>query len=232
METLSFTPIEKTVSFYTRNDFAILNDLLLGCWGSLWESARLAYRDNQGIIDEYESGVRTVGSDYDRKWLNCLKERLFDGLDDQVKHRVVDTAKSDIANILNAMAPAAKELLLFRTAWIDRDQDVIGAFAYSTQYKSLAFSAGSMIDIEIISSSSLAPYREDEDVGSDFYRYEIRVPAGNNVLPLDPYITHNEDGEVLLPPMRCRVTEIRGGTVGRCRGVIALEYLEQLRKAL
>lgn len=200
METLSFTPIEKTVSFYTRNDFAILNDLLLGHWESLWESARLAYRDNQGIIDEYESGVRTVGSDYNRKWLNCLKERLFDDLDDQAKHRVVDTARSDIANILNAMAPAVEELLLFRTAWIDRDQDVTGAFAYSTQYKSLAFSAGSMIDIEIISSCSLTPYREDEDVGSDFYRYEIRVPAGITSCPWTPLSPTTRTARFCFPP--------------------------------
>lgn len=225
---LSFTPMEKAISFYTRNDFAILNDLLLGHWESLWENARLAYQDNQGIIDEYENGVRTVNSDYDRKWLNCLKERLFDDLDDEAKRRVIDTAKSDIAQILSAMVPAEDELLLFRTAWIDGKQDVPGAYAYSTQYKSLVFSPGSTIDIEIISSCSMTPYREDEDVGSDFYRYEIHVPAGNNILPLDPFITHNEDGEVLLPPMRCRVKDIRGGAGGRCRGVIALEYLEQL----
>ena len=32
----------------------------------------------------------------------------------------------------------------------------------------------------------------------------------------------------MLPPMKCRVTGMRSGENKRCRGVIALEYIEQL----
>ena len=88
--------------------------------------------------------------------------------------------------------------------------------------------AGGMLEVRTISSWSVAPYREDEDVGSDFYRYEIRVPEGKSILQLDQFVCHNEDGEVLLPPMQCRVTGMRSGENGRCREIIELEYVAQL----
>lgn len=230
MEQLSFSSIEKTISFYTRNDFAILNNLLVGNYDKLWEYARLAYGDNRGIIEEYERGERVISSDYDVKWLNCLKERLIGDFDDEAKQKIVSLAKGDISNILSEMAPSEEELLLFRTAWVGKEYD--GAYPYSREYEAIRFSAGSILEIETISSYSIVPYREDEDVGSDFFRYEIRVPKGRNILQLDKFVCHNEEGEVLLPPMKCKVTSIRGGENERCRGIIALDYMEQLVPAL
>lgn len=229
MDALSFSPIEKTISFYTRNDFAILNSLLLGDYETLWKWAWIAYRDNQGIIDEYENGVRTINSDYDIKWLNCLKERLIERMDDQAKSKIIEIAKADISNIMGAMAPAEEKLFLFRTAWIDKNYDVGGTYPYSREYKAIELDIGSILEIKTISSYSLTPYREDDDVGSDFYRYEICVSEGKSILPLDRFVCHNEDGEVLLPPMKCKVIGIRKGESKRCRAIIELEYLEQLR---
>ena len=109
MEELNFTPIEETVSFYTRNDFAIINNLLIGNYDELWKYAELAYNDNRGIIAEYEKGVRRINGDYDVKWLNCLKSRLIDNLDEQAKAAIISTAKSDIENILGAMSPTSEK---------------------------------------------------------------------------------------------------------------------------
>lgn len=225
MDHLTFSPIEKAVSFYTRNDFAILNNLLLGNDDALWKYALIAYNDNRAILNEYENGERTIDSDYDIKWLNCLQERLIEHLDDEAKRRVINTAKKDISNLLRAMTPTKDNLLLFRTAWIDKDYDNC---AYSREYKALEFAVGSILEIKTISSYSLTPYRENDDVGSDFYRYEMFVPEGKNVLLLDQFVCHNEDGEVLLPPMKCKVIGIRNGESPRCRGIIELEYIEQL----
>lgn len=202
----------------------------MGDYDNLWEYARLAYDDNQGIIAEYESGERAINSDYDVKWLNCLKERLIDDLDDAAKQKIVGLAKDDISNILGAMAPSEEELLLYRTAWVGKGSK--GAYPYSREYEALCFSAGSILEIETISSYSTTPYREDEDVGSDFFRYEIRVPKGRNILQLDQFVCHNEEGEVLLPPMKCQVTSIRNGENERCRGIIALDYMDQLAPSL
>ena len=60
-----FTPIEETISFYTRNDFAIMNHLLIGNLYDIWKFALLAYDDNRAIIEEYKSGVRSIDNDYD-----------------------------------------------------------------------------------------------------------------------------------------------------------------------
>lgn len=228
MDNPTFSPIEKAVSFYTRNDFAILNNLLLGNYDALWKYALIAYNDNQAIINEYENGERTIDGDYDIKWLNCLKERLIEHLDDEAKRKVINIAKTDISNILRSMTPTKDNLFLFRTAWIDEDYDTGSAYAYSREYKALEFAVGSILEIKTISSYSLTPYRENEDVGSDFYRYEICVPEGKNVLLLDQFVCHNEDGEVLLPPMKCKVIGICDGESTRCRGIIELEYVEQL----
>lgn len=50
MNELTFSPIEETVSFYTRNDFAILNNLLLGRYDELWKYAAIAYQDNRVLL--------------------------------------------------------------------------------------------------------------------------------------------------------------------------------------
>ena len=230
MDNAVFSPIEESVSFYTRNDFAIMNNLLTGHMDALWEHARVAYEDNRCIIREYENGERTMDSDYDVKWLNILKKRLITELDEETKARILETAKSDIANLLGAMIPAETEMRLYRTAWVAKEYEREPVYPYSLQYRAMDFRVGEIVEIRSITSASLTPYREDEDVGSDFWRYEITVPQGNPVLPLDVFVCHNEEGEVLLPPMKCRITGILpcGNGNTRCRGIITLEYLERL----
>lgn len=223
----SFTPVEETISFYTRNDFAVMNRLLIGDYDGLWKYAQLAYNDNRGIIDEYKSGIRAINSDYDIKWLNCLKKRILNGFDDAAKEAIIKNAQNDIANLMSAMCPAKETLHLYRTSWIDKENTPENNFSYSREYKALSFDVGSILEILTISSCSLTPYREDEDVGSDFYRYEITVPRGMPILELDQFITHNEDGEVLLPPMNCKVICIRDANIKRCKGIIELECLEK-----
>lgn len=230
MDLAAFSAIEESISFYTRNDFAIMNNLLIGNMDDLWKCALIAYEDNKAIIREYENGERTIDGDYDIKWLKILKSRLIDDLDTETKERIPETAKRDIANILGAMTPSKEEMLLYRTAWVEKEHAADHTYPYSLQYKSLDFKENDILEIHIISSASLTPYREDEDVGSDFCRYEITVPKGKPVLELDQFVCHNEDGEVLLPPMKCKVLEIRGGCDDnkRCRGIIQLEYIEPL----
>lgn len=228
MLNLSFSPLEETISFYTRNDFAIINHLLVGNDEGLWKYALLAYNDNRNIIDEYERGIRSIDGDYDIKWLNCLKKRLINGLDNEAKKIIIQNAKEDISNILHAMYPTKTDLHLYRTAWIDKTHATENAFPYSREYKALGFGVGSVLEIKSITSCSMTPYREDDDVGSDFYRYEIHIPKGNPVLELDPFECHNEDGEVLLPPMKCKVSGICTDTNGKCRGIIKLAFIQPL----
>ncbi len=225
---ISFTPLEEAISFYTRNDFAILNHLLTENYDELWDDAQIAYQDNRGILEEYANGARSTDSDYDIKWQNSLKKRLLGGLDEAAKKTIIENAKSDIHHILHAMQPAPQDLFLYRTAWIDRKFAGKDVFPYSREYKAISFEPGNLIEIKIISSYSLTPYREDDDVGSNFFRYELHVPHGLPILKLDPFVTHNEEGEVLLPPMMCRVTDIRSCEHLHCEGIVNLEYIKPL----
>lgn len=224
MRNKGFSDIETSVSFYTRNDFAILNSLLTDNADALWEAARLAYADNKGILDEYASGVRKIKSRYDKKWMQILKERVIDTLDDSAKERIVQTARWDIENILGAMKPAKEKMLLYRTAWVANGQETDNSYPFA-RHLSLSFGLHDCIEIHLITSASLTPYREDDMAELAFYRYEITVPKGALVLELDRFECHNEVGEVLLPPMRCAVRSIRGGNRTNCRGIIELEYL-------
>ena len=228
-DSLFFTPLEETISFYTRNDFAVLNHLLVENYDDLWKYALIAYNDNRGILDEYKRGLRTVNSDDDVKWMNCLQKRLLTSLDDAAKEMIITNAKNDIKNILRAMYPANKPMRLYRTAWIDNQYATESTFAYSREYKALKFGVGSVIEIKTITSCALTPYREGDDIGSNFYRYEFHIPCGLAVLELDQFATHNEDGEVLLPPMKCKVTAIRDTNITHCKGIIDLEYVAPLK---
>lgn len=216
-----FTPLEETISFYTRNDFAILNNWMIGDEQMLWRYAEIAYRDNQGILDEYESGLRQIKAEYDIKWINSLRKRLIDQMDEAAKEKIVEIAKADIENILEAMTPSKKVMHLYRTAWIDKDIAEAATFSFSREYKGIA--PGKMFEVKTFSSFSMTPYREDDDVGSDFYRYELKVAKGTPILELDQFETHNEEGEVILPPMKFRVIGVRKGEKERCRGVIMIE---------
>jgi hypothetical protein len=227
MSDISFSPLEESVSFYTRNDFAILNRLLVGDYDGLWKYAELAYNDNRGIIDEYARGEREICGEYDVKWLASLKKRVIDGINEETKRIILGNARQDIANLLGAMQPSERKLRLYRTAWLDTNAPQ-NTYAYSREYPALELAADAVLELKTISSYSMTPYREDDDVGSDFYRYELSVPRGAPVLELDKFACHNEDGEVLLPPMRCRVTEIIRGERKNCRAVIRLEYVERI----
>lgn len=228
MEVDKFTEIEETISFYTRNDFAIINCLLADDMDDLWNSALVAYNDNRAILKEYEKGVRKITSSYDKKWIQILQSRLIEKLDDEAKEKIIRIAKNDISNIFSAMSPVGEPLKLYRTAWATNHIETSHVYPYAHQYQLLLLEVGTVTEINIISSTSLTPYREDDEIDCDFYRYEIVVPKNGLVLKLDQFECHNEEGEVLLPPMKCKVNNIHASDKKRCRGIIELEYIERL----
>ena len=61
-------------------------------------------------------------------------------------------------------------------------------------------------------------------------KIKLLSSAGGNViiLELDRFITHNEEGEVLLPPMKCSVVDIHPSEHAACKGIVELLCLEQI----
>jgi hypothetical protein len=205
--------LEETIFFYTRNDYLIINNLLCGNMKHLWEVAEMVNNDSKGMLKEHEDGVRTL----DMKSIERYQNRIYEKLDDKAKAKILKIAKDDISNILSAMKPIKNEIILYRTVWYVRIGDVLPRY-----------NVNEIVEFKIISSTSVTPYREDE--GNDFYRYEITVPKNGSVLELDRFdgFIRNEDGEVLLPPMKCKVINTRNSDNINCRGIIELEYLEKL----
>jgi len=211
-----FTSLEETIYFWARNDSSIIANLFHGNMDGVWQCAENAIMDNIGILKEYEDGVRIAGSYFgdplDYKMIASLKNRLFENLDDkEKKEKILETAKKDILNILNAMKPPKDKIMLYRSQWHGLD--------FVSQQK-----ANNIMEFRDINSFSLTPYKEETDY--DFYRYEITVPENGLILELDRFDCHNEDGEVLLPPMKCKITNIRNSDNEKCRGIIELNYLE------
>lgn len=47
----------------------------------MWTIAVKAYADIQGILNEFQDGMREVINYYDLKWIDSLKKRLTDQID-------------------------------------------------------------------------------------------------------------------------------------------------------
>jgi len=223
-DTKTNTALEETLYFYTRNDYLIINNLLNGNMELMWKVANIVIKDNVGVLKEHYNGNRPP---FDDKTIAWLKNRIWEPIDDKAKLEILETAKKDIINILNAMKPTKNSLTLFRVIIIH------GNDSRRPYAKSLSHNIGDIVEFKHISSTSTRPGHEEntgseENSSYEFYRYEITIPENGLVLELDP-LCHNEEGEVLLPPMKCKITNIRHDRSNeKCRGVVALEYIEKL----
>ncbi len=213
--------IEETIFFYTRNDYLIINNLLCDNISRVWEVAEIVNNDSKWILKAHEDGVNILDEESIKKYQN----RVYEELDDKTKAKILNTDRNDISNILSAMKPAENEIMLYRTVWHARTVSAV-SFVESI----IHYSVNDTVEFKNISPTSIAPYRED--VESDFYRYEITVPKGSLILELDQFnsIIRNEDGEFLLPPMKCKVKNILNSDNKNCKGIIELEYIGMLKQ--
>lgn len=200
--------LEETIFFYTRNDYLIVNNLLCGNMNRLWQVAEIVNNDSKGVLKEHEGGERTL----DKKSIERYQSRIYEKLDDEAKVKILKIAREDISNILSAMKPTKNKIVLYRNVKID---DVLPNY-----------NLNDIVEFKIISSTSTVPSNPDYD----FYRYEITIPKNGFVLELDQFdsFVRNEDGEILLPPMKCKVKNTRTNNNENCKGTIELEYLEKL----
>lgn len=174
----------------------------------LWQVAEIVNNDSKGVLKEHKDGERTL----DQKSIERYENRIYEKLDDKAKVKILKIAKKDISNILGAMRPTKDKIVLYRNVRID---DVL------PDYK-----LDEIVEFKIISSTSSLPSDQD----GDFYRYEITVPKNGFVLVLDRFdsFIRNEDGEILLPPMKCKVGNTSNSNMDNCKGIIELEYLDRL----
>lgn len=199
--------LEETIFFYTRNDYLIVNNLLCGNMNRLWQVAEIVNNDSRGVLKEYKSGEQTL----DKKSVERYQNRIYEKLDDEAKIKILKIARNDISNILSAMKPTKNKIVLYRNV---KSDDVMPRY-----------NINDIVEFKIISSTSTVPSNPDYD----FYRYEITIPKNGFILELDQFdsFVRNEDGEILLPPMKCKVKNTRNNNKN-CKGIIELEYLEKM----
>ena len=226
--------LDETIYFWLRSDDNILNNLLCGKMKLLWEFAERANANSKGMLREFENGERTL----EEKEIVRYKNRSYETLDDEAKENIIKIAKIDIANLLGAMKPIKNKMLLYQTLW----------YATLLKHNTLPqYDVGDIVEFKGFTSTSAFPYIENEYLfgnyelsfindklmgSKDFYKYEISVLENGYAMQLDEYEEYSkvwwEKGEIILPPMKCRVKNIRGSDNKMCRGIYEFEYLERL----
>jgi len=223
--TKSNIKLEETLYFYTRNDYLIINNMLNGNMDLVWELANIVIQDNVGVLKEHYNGERPP---FDDKTIAWLKSRCWEKLDEKARAEIYETAKNDVMNILNAMKPVKENITLYRVIIIDGDNGTRRPYT-----KSLDYNVGDIIEFKHISSTCISlGYEEitgaEERENYKFYRYEISYPVNGLVLELNP-LRHNEENEILLPPLKCKITNIRQDKNNeKCVGIIEMKYIERL----
>jgi hypothetical protein len=208
--------MKESIRFYIGADYLIVNNLLWGNSINLEKGIEAVHRNNMGIIreaTEMTPAVRWGVSAADgQKLLDAYKRRTPDEITDATKAEIIKTAITDIHNICGSMRPADDELLLYRNV----------AEAYAIKDPAV----GGTVDIKGITSATTTGQKIDYGKGDfqiTFHKYEIRVPKGMPILALEN--DYRNENEVILPPMRYRITGIRAGEDGK---VIELEAIKPL----
>jgi len=203
---------QESVYFFTGADFLLVNALLWRNDANVGRGIEAVYRNNTGIIQEameMTPAVRWgVSKEEGQKRLEAYQRRTPDEINEAAKAEMIETAINDIHNICNAMQPADTEMLLYR--------NVVEDFAIQSP------TIGSEVDLIGITSTSTTGQQIDygkNDFKITFYQYEIRVAAGMPVLVLEN--DYRQENEVILPPMRYRITGVRDK-------IIALEAIKPL----
>ena len=186
----------------------------------MWANIKPALDDNKAVLLEHENGLRPPLDDITVK---RLQSRIYEDIDDTTKAKVIKTARHDIHNILNAMEAAPKDLTLYRTILVIDDDPRPHIKAYAD------YIIGDIINYKNISSTSIAA-GWGEDFGHSFYKLVIFVPKNTPILMLDHFDYHNEEGEVLLPPMQCKITGKQNGS-GKCLGIYELDCIATIAGA-
>ena len=192
---------KETLRFYTANDYLLIN-------GLLWKADEKTIDVFIHLINQDGRAVMAEAAEqgYDVRW-HCSKEegvrlynvyqRRFPVIDhEDVKKCILERAKDDISNMMEAMAPLGSDMVLYR--------NIKAKFIENLEQGMVFHHLG-------FSSCSLKPHvAADAMYGSSgCFLAEIVVPANTPAIRLDlmPDV-QNEPDEVILAPMDFVVTKV------------------------
>ena len=186
--------LRECVWFYTGADYLLINAFLWKNKKALEPCLGIVWQNNLDVIREAEEEgpekrFASFGPD-GGMMLESYRRRTADALTDDAKKGMLEQAISDIRLLCDSMQPAREPVRLFR--------NMESAFCLKN--------AREGEQIELLGLTSTSTTGQQIDYGHDDYRkpaqiLRIDVPKG-----LPTLFLKNEEHEVLLPPMRYRVT--------------------------
>ena len=196
------TEVQKeTLRFYTTNDYLLINGLL---WVESAETINkyieIINQDGRATMkeaDEMGYDVRWDCSKEDGERLYRIYQKRFPIIDSEnIRHQIMEQAKTDISNMMACLEPLASELVLYR--------NIKSKFVSDLE-------EGNVINYLGFSSCSLNPHTaENAMYGSGGCTLtEIVAPVGTPAIRLDlmPDV-QNEPDEVILAPTKYLVTKV------------------------
>ena len=207
---------EESLFFYARNDYLIINNLLLGNVERAIKGYKLAYEDGRGMVREaLEVGVGErwgVSKEKGQEIFDWYEKRYPDELNKEVIETALKRALNDFHNILNCMSPLSEDMVLNRNI--------------SVEYALNEYKIGQKIKLKTVLSTSVNIYEESFWGPKTFLRYVLNIPKGTPAIKMweAPEYIRNEEDEVLLPPLEVKVKTIREG-YGDCQKIIELNFV-------
>ena len=205
--------LKECVWFYTGADYLVINAFLWRNREALDPCIGIVWQNNLDVIREAEEEgpeTRFASSGLDgAALLERYRHRTPDELNDDAKRSILEQAISDIRLLCGSMQPAEEPVRVIR--------NMESAFCLQKVREGE--------QIELFGLTSTSTTGQQIDYGQNDYRkpaqiLQIDVPKGVPTLFLE-----NEEHEVLLPPMRYRVT---GNDILDGVSVVTLEALYPL----
>ena len=201
----------ESLFFYTRNDYLIVNNLMMGNNNKLADYIAVVNSDYKAMIEEMKANpAKRLGLEdlnLAKEIYDAYKRRLTQTLD---SHTAIQQAYEDIDNLKSILKETKQEITLYRNI---RSKH-LSEFNETNDYLYNAFASCSSLPTDIVYS-----YGDDEDI---FIQLIIHVPSNTPLIDIDtmPEFVKNEEGEVILPPFKAKINNIIKMNEENCKAKI------------
>lgn len=212
----------EALCFYETNDYLLINSILWNNYGEIFTALDVINNDALCVMKQ----AREVGVEKRWGWpkpfgdwlYKTYQKRSYQNLSQKTFDMRMQQACEDIKSILEIMQPLKNDLLVYRNIRYDNKQE--------------KYTVGARIKLKGFNSTSTNIHHDSyASKQSKFLRYEIFVPKGTPaivVADLAEYL-RNEQDEVILPPIECKITDVLQGDSENCNGVIKMQFEKILK---
>lgn len=214
---------KESIYFYSTNDYLIINSIMWGNMQGALNGIKIANQDAKAVMKE------ALEQGFDKRWgvslekgneiFRAYERRTAIEINSATTQEYINRAKQDIKNIYSCMEQANYELKLYRNIRIKNANS--------------NYQVGDKIKLKSFSSTSVNLVDESySSKDKSYIRYVIKVPKGTPILRRDklPQDIRNEEDEVLLPPVECKITNVIDGKTENCKKIIELTVVKLLEK--